>query len=103
MILRLISDDHTLLQRFIPVYRPEGKELELLRWKDMTMRVVQLCLRNRIAISYHQNSKNECLPTGCLSRFMFISSSNIVHQSHSCHLKDYFPLVSGSTTNLVFV
>ena len=30
MILRLISDDHTLLQRFILVYRPEGKELELL-------------------------------------------------------------------------
>lgn len=42
MILRLISDDHTLLQRFIPVYRPDGKELELLRWKDMTIRIVQL-------------------------------------------------------------
>ena len=25
MILRLISDDHTLQQRFIPIYRPEGK------------------------------------------------------------------------------
>lgn len=35
MILRLISDDHTLLQRFIPVYRPKGKERELLRWKDL--------------------------------------------------------------------
>jgi len=32
----------------------------------MTMRVVQLCLRNRIAISHHQNSKHESLPTGCL-------------------------------------
>ena len=30
MILRLISDDHTILQRFIPFYRPEGKEQELL-------------------------------------------------------------------------
>lgn len=30
MILRLISDDHTLEKQFIPVYRPEGKELELL-------------------------------------------------------------------------
>ena len=61
------------------------------------------CLRNRIAIPYHQNSKHESLPTGCLSRFMFISSCNKDHRSHSCHLKDYFPLVSGSTTNLVFV
>ena len=25
MILRLISDDHYLQQRFIPVYRPDGK------------------------------------------------------------------------------
>ena len=64
MILRLISDDHTLLQRFIPVYRPEGKEQELLRWKDMTMRVVQLCLRNRIAISYHQTRSMRVCPQG---------------------------------------
>lgn len=81
MILRLISDDHTLLQRFIPVYRPEGKEQELLRWKDMTMRVVQLCLRNRIAISYHQNSKHESLPTERLSWFMLIHSSKAMPNS----------------------
>ena len=32
---------------------------------DYTSRTA--CLRNRIAISYHQNSKHESLPTGSLS------------------------------------
>ena len=36
---------------------------------DYTSRTARL--RNRIAIPYHQNSKHESLPTGCLFRFMF--------------------------------
>ena len=74
MILRLISDDHTLQQRFIPVYRPEGIELvqHMMVRYDYTSRTARL--RNRIAISYHQNSKNECLPSGFI-RFMLIHSS----------------------------
>lgn len=68
------------------------------------------CLRNRIVLPYHQNSKNECLPKGCLLGLclsyhasstppkvvsfvpvVFVvlkTSSNKDQRSHSCDLKD---------------
>ena len=64
MILRLISDDHTLLQRFIPVYRPEGKELvqHMMERYDYASRTA--CLRNRIAIPSHQTRSMRVCPQG---------------------------------------
>ena len=44
------------------------------------------CLRNRIAISYHQKSKHESLPPGCLSWFMLLTPAKrslILHSSLS--------------------
>lgn len=79
---------------------------------DYTSRTA--CLRNRIAISYHQNSKNECLPKGCLLGLclsyhasstppkvvsfvpvVFVvlkTSSNKDQRSHSCDLKIRVPI-----------
>ena len=39
------------------------------------------CLRNRIAISYHQNSKYESLPSGCLSGLCFFLKQSEANSS----------------------
>lgn len=64
MILRLISDDHTLLQWFIPVYRPEGKELVQHMMERYVYASRTACLRNRIAIPSHQTRSMRVCPTG---------------------------------------
>lgn len=62
VILRLISDDLHLQQRFILFIAMLGKEQEQLMMERYVYASRTACLRNRIAISYHQNSKHKSLP-----------------------------------------
>ena len=58
----------TVYSQFIAL-RANVQVQHMMERYDYTSRTARL--RNRIAIPYHQNSKHESLPTGCLFRFMF--------------------------------
>ena len=54
---------------FIPVYRPAGKELEQRKMERNSDASRTALLTYSHAISSHQDSKHESLPTGCLLGF----------------------------------